>query len=441
MKKDVSLTKLSEQHRLKYLTIAFLFATLFTAPAFGQAPTENEMNIKQSLFYESYKHDDFENAIVHLRWILANAPTHRKSTFNRAIKTYDGLAKATADTDAALSRAYLDTAIVLYDTAIKVYDENEVEYDLFDWKFKKGYFIQSRGRQLRNLQNDVLGYYLEAYNINKTGLQPYFITFIAQEYARRDQKQGAIDFMDEAEANYPGDATINAAFTTIRDDLFSTPEERMEYVQSLLEKEPENTKHMGELLDIYRKLDMRDDMTAMGERLLETEVTEETAILIAKVRTDNGDYAGALELYETALGMMESSEAKRNALYAMAGIEMDRGRLSQSRTLARRAIAEDANFGRAYMLIGSLYQAAVVNAGSFEPEDQAVYWLVQDYYNKAKRLDPSQATSANNRLRSLREYVPSAEKCFFKGWKDGDRYTINYGPYAWINESTTVRVP
>ena len=35
--------------------------------------------------------------------------------------------------------------------------------------------------------------------------------------------------------------------------------------------------------------------------------------------------------------------------------------------------------------------------------------------------------------------MPNAEDKFFKGWNNGNSYTVDYGCYTWISESTRVR--
>ncbi|MCH8962974.1 MAG: hypothetical protein IH820_17095, partial [Bacteroidetes bacterium] len=77
-----------------------------------------------------------------------------------------------------------------------------------------------------------------------------------------------------------------------------------------------------------------------------------------------------------------------------------------------------------------------------EREDQAVYWLVIDWYKKAKEaapLDAAVVNEANAKISVYRLYFPDGDALFFNTWKVGERYTIDYGCYSWIGETTTVK--
>ena len=79
--------------------------------------------------------------------------------------------------------------------------------------------------------------------------------------------------------------------------------------------------------------------------------------------------------------------------------------------------------------------------GSFEREDRAVYWLAADYFDRAaSRADTdTYRNQARQRASDIRRFFPTAEDKFFKNWTAGDRYTIDYGCYTWVGETTTVR--
>jgi hypothetical protein len=82
----------------------------------------------------------------------------------------------------------------------------------------------------------------------------------------------------------------------------------------------------------------------------------------------------------------------------------------------------------------------VQGCAAFEREDRAVYWLAADYYDRAAaRGSAAEAAQARSRLAQIQRYMPTAEEKFFKGWTAGDPYTIDYGCYTWIGESTRVR--
>ncbi len=77
-----------------------------------------------------------------------------------------------------------------------------------------------------------------------------------------------------------------------------------------------------------------------------------------------------------------------------------------------------------------------------EREDKAVYWLVIDWYEKAKEAAPSDdlvVREANAKISLYQPYFPDPDALFFKGWEVGKRYSIDYGCYSWTGETTTVK--
>jgi plasmid stability protein len=135
-------------------------------------------------------------------------------------------------------------------------------------------------------------------------------------------------------------------------------------------------------------------------------------------------------------------QTRKEIHYNMGLMYQEMGQLQNARTQARRALQFDANFGPAYMLIGDVYVTAVQNQGSLERRDRAVYWLALDYYERARDVDPSVASRANANIRTYRAYMPTGEDIFYElDWTVGEVFSINYGPYSWINETTRVRRP
>jgi hypothetical protein len=71
--------------------------------------------------------------------------------------------------------------------------------------------------------------------------------------------------------------------------------------------------------------------------------------------------------------------------------------------------------------------------------DKLVYQLAVEYYQLAKKIDPSVENEAIQRIKNLETLVPTQEDYFFnkKKIKDG-KVAITGGCYDWIGESITV---
>jgi hypothetical protein len=67
-------------------------------------------------------------------------------------------------------------------------------------------------------------------------------------------------------------------------------------------------------------------------------------------------------------------------------------------------------------------------------EKAAIFWVVVDYYNKARRGDDCAADAAN-KASDYKKYFPNKEDAFMEGLQEGKSYKVE----GWINETTTVR--
>ncbi len=402
-----------------------------------------------SLYYESYKNKDYASALPYLNWILECAPgfagpgKNDDRNFDRAVKAHQGLSDAAED--AEMKRAHLDTALMLYDKAVPTLQEAGAEVNENEWTFNKGRFIQKNAAILEDLQGEVGALYKAVYDAEPSQLSPlsYYVNVITADYARNDQKDVAVEFLDHVESNHGSDGDAMGIVSTWRDRLFDSPEERMSFLEDQLAKKPGDIKIIEELLDIYPELDERDKMAGMLDQMIEVSPTPKIHISAGIMKLDDGDAAGAISSFNTALEMPGGDQYAKEINFNLGNAYREQGKLSQARSAYRRALNADPSFGLALMEIANVYAEAVRDCGGskMEREDRAVYWLVADYFEKARAQDASVRNSANNNLKQYKPYFPAAEDLFFKGWKEGDSYPVDYGCYAWIGETTKVRKP
>ena len=423
-----------------FLTLAFSAYLTPSAYAQNQTRPPDSVLVKYSLFYEYYKNKDYESALPYLKWLLKNAPTFRgDKNWERAIKVYEGLAER--EEDDQKRRAYLDTALMIFDQAVDTLKKAGVKVDEFEWTLRKGHFIQSHQDDLPDLQDQVLDLYLKAFEMDPERLDSYYAKYIVAELVRRGEKDQAVAFMEKAEPYFKDEPDVIAYFDRVRNTLFTTPEERMAFLEKQLQEEPDNIEIIRELLGIYRELGMYDKVEEMAQKLAQMQPSAESYMLLAQIKRETGDNQAALSYYRKALELAKDPQVKRDIYYNMAQIYLEEGQLQKARTYARRALQLDPKFGPAYILIGDIYVTAVQQEGKYDRKDRAVFWLALDYYERAKQVDPSVAAEANQKIRTYRKYLPSVEDLFFMGLKPGDPYKIDYEPYAWINETTKVRKP
>lgn len=411
-----------------------------TAQAACEAVDDNTTIKHYTLYAEYWRNKNWNDSIPYLRWILECAPgfpSNSDRNFRRAVDVYEGLGMASENTETR--RSYLDSALYIFDVAMPKLLDIGIEASEFNWLFNKARFMQAHAQDLDDIQDDVGPLYRRSYDVQPEGMDPYYINYIIIDYIQKDLKTAAIEFMDNVESTMPDNADIATMIESWRGRLFTSPDERIAFIEEKLETDADNVELVTELFELYQEEEMRDKVYELAPRLMELDPSASTYRLMAKMRLDDGDAETAIGLYTESLDMPGGSDAAREVHFNIGIAEQELERFSRARASFRRALREDANFGRALIAIGDLYQAAVQGCGSFEREDRAVYWLATDYFDRAAARDPGSTTQARQRASSLRNLYPTAEDKFFKGWKTGDRFSIDFGCYTWIGESTTVR--
>ncbi len=435
--------KHAPQYILRVTGLALLLAMFMAGPlqpVLAQAeqdqPSEQEIATYYSLYYEDFKNANYQGALPNLRWILENAPGFPRDNdrnFKRAIEAYEGLAEEDA--------SYLDSAMVVFEEVVPTLREAGVEVDEQSWLINKGRFIQTHSAYFSDAQSLAAEAYMEAYELDPENLGAYYVNYLVSDYNSRSDKQATLDFMEEVEQTHGDDPEVVEYIARVRDSLFDTPEERIAFLETQLDRNPEDVEIISELFDLYMSTGNRQQAGVLSERLLQAQPTARSYEMIARMRLEDGQAQEAFNLYERALEMPDVEGRERDIYFNMGIAQQQMGRLSNARTYFRRALDVDPNFGQALIAIGDLYVTQVGNCGSFEREDRAVYWLAVDYYERAASRDSNVANQARQKARSYSNSFPSMEDIFFKGWDVGSSYNVNYGCYSWIGETTTVRRP
>ncbi|GIV61604.1 MAG: hypothetical protein KatS3mg044_0470 [Rhodothermaceae bacterium] len=423
------------------LTLTAFTLTAKAQPAEAQEkPSQQEIAIHYSLYYEEYKNGNYEAALPNLRWILKNAPGFGRNddrNFERAVEVYEKLAEA-AEAE-ALRRAYLDSALIMLDTAVPTIQGVDGNIDPYAWLIKKGNFILQHRNDLPDLVDSVAVIYRQAWELKPKETPLYYIEYIIRDYISKGDKAAAVAFMEEVEQHRADDPEVMNRLTEFRGALFTSPEERITFLEQQLEKKPDDLALISELFDLYRQAGYRDKMYEMGEKLQQMQPTARIYRMLGKMYLEDGNTEEAIRLYEQSLQLEGGRDHAREVYYNIGIAHQQEGRFSRARTAFRQALEADPNYGMALIAIGDLYVQAVQNCGTFEREDRAVYWLATDYYERARARDPQVANIATQRINSIARFYPSAEDKFFKNWNPGDSYKVDYGCYTWINETTTVR--
>lgn len=402
-----------------------------------------------SIFYDAYRADDYEKAIRFGRWIWKDMPETLEGYGGfELVKNLDRLSDIYADyaeelEDEEQKQAYLDTAEVIYEQVFENFDD----IDEYKWHFQRGRFYQSNSSAIEDGMEKAVEDYMAAYELNPEKLvgqaDGYYVRIILREMVNKEQKDEALALMEEA-TPYASDELKNN-FNDMRDDLFDTPEERIDFLTDQLEDDPENEELLTELRDIYEDEDMTEEARDINERLYEVNPNYENTKALAEIYVDNSDYEDAIDYLEEAIEKADSDNDKADLAMELSGVHLNMNNHEEARDAARNAMDYRPDWGDAYMQMASIYADAIDEcaSGDLGRRDRAVYWLVIDYLQEAKSVDSSVANRADDQIESYSSAAPRSEDIHFTDeWSEGEEITVDGSLgdcYSWIKESTEVR--
>ena len=418
-----------------------------TAQAQDSQPSQQQKAMHYSLYYENFKNDDFQSAKSDLLWVIENAPGYPKGddrNFERKFELYKGLAQQTSSDEERM--AYLDTAATVLSTAPQAMEEQGLSYEPFEWEILKGRFLQEYEDALPNLSStsleDPVTHYRKAFDLAPMEINPYYIQQVIRAHVQNGEQEEALSFANTVEQKRGDDEEVAKILSSVRNDIFGkNPQAQIAYLEEQYEANPDSVALMQELFNAYVDQGNTGNASELAPELMEEDVPAETIREIAQMRLEDGRPQEALQAFEK---MMSDTDASLTAedyfRRGQAYEQMDQ--LSKARTQFRRAIDTQSDYGRAYIAIGDLYTSAVSDCSGSElgRSDKAVYWVAVDQYQKAKEVDSSVASTANSKIETYRKYFPSQEDIFYRDdWTEDSSFTVDYGCYSWIDETTTVR--
>lgn len=171
------------------------------------------------------------------------------------------------------------------------------------------------------------------------------------------------------------------------------------------------------------------------EKLYELEPSAEAAFNMAHRCLKLDDLEKAKGYYKQAMDQETDQDLLASYYYEYGlFIYAKESALSEARTYARKALKINPNYCEANILIGDIYIAASRNFEGTNLEKSAIFWLVVDYFNKARRVGDC-TIEAGKKVSTYKKYFPNKEEAFMNDLKEGNSYKVG----GWINETTTIR--
>lgn len=442
------------------LSALTLLLLLGLAPA-AQAQTNgtsgvecsDEQNTKAqyySLYYESFKAEDYATALPNLEWILECAPafglTPGDRNIRRGIDLFAALA-ANSD-DPAEQEAYINRSLALFDDGPSMLEDAGVEANEYDWTIRKGRFIQDQPELLADEQPQVYDLYLHAFELQPDSLGDYYINYLAGERTRRaieedtpEAKAAARDFLTETLQPKADDP---AYITGLLDSLITTPREQYEFLVGKFREDAgaladEDLSMLYEMNKIPELAEQNPDLNdLLVEELLTRDPNPALLRSLGGAAMAKGNYDEAQGFYERAMEMTDDRMEKRDLNYSIAVMKQQQGQRATAVNYARAALELDSNHAESMYLIGTLIQQSV---GRGDARAAAGFWCAADQFSRAASAAANNGNSAlgadaRRAAANASSGGPNAEDYFFLGWTPGQTITASYG---WGSCSTRVR--
>ncbi len=423
-------------------------------PKFLDPANEGECLTQYSLFYEFYKQDNYADAMKHWRYVYANAPGLRKTTYTAGEKMFTKFRKEAEDP--AVKEAYLDSILQIYDARAKCYPKDEgmlkgkTARQLYlhrkDDNIARIYELTEESMAIRGNETE---YYL---------LVPYYLMNIEKYNAKEIDEKGLIEIYDkiktivdwnlennEKKKQKYQDAIDSITPThegvvdqSIKNEIQDCPSAKS-YYEPKFRETPDDISLLKKIYGTFIKMDCTDDplFLEVAERYNTLEPSVKKCRYLAGAYYKQGNEAKAFELFNSGLNQATDPEDKADIYWSMAKIERyDKKDFGTARKYAKLAAENRPGWGKPYMFIGEMYAASGARCkASNEFLGWAVSWVAVDMFAKAKKIDPSVTDKANKMIGKYAAYFPEREVLFQRDMAEGSSYTVG----CWIGATTTVR--
>jgi len=399
--------------KFKTLIVA-LGGLLFSLQAFpqnGQADgssdwKNNEVCLKNlSLYYEYYKHKNYDDAIKPWRIVYQECPESKESLYAYGVNMYHYFIEK--EKDPAVRAALADTMMMIYDKRIEYFPA------------KKGDILGRKGVDLlRYRRQDGIEYIQQGYNILKSSIEiegkksnPVILTtyisagitlFMNGELDNESVIKDYItasDIIDGLLARRPTSRVKQAKEaidTNIKESNVLTCEAINKIFKPKYEENKEDKKFLmlitGFMSDAGCELE--PFYATAAEQLYILDPSSEAAYNLGRLFFKKDDYQKAKSYYIEAIERTEDAELKANYYYELGVIAQQYlNSPQQAVQYGFEAIKYKPDFGEPYILVGTSYAAGSSNfTDNFEKK--TAYWVAVDMFNKAKVMDPSIADKA-----------------------------------------------
>lgn len=443
---------------MNFKKVLFLGAALcLSTLTFAQeqaADCETDFSIYREAFKQWDGKTSSANPIMIKSWrnVFLNCPSMKERTHIDGAKIVNN-ALIRGTKDAALKEKYIDTLIMVYNTRIQYFPNSQKGANqIGNIKGRMGLDLMafpSRLEQAYEALKEAVS--IDGENSNYAFIDGYFSSVIQMVKAGKLDESEIIEeyskLMDIVDANIKkftdlgNEKQLNnylATKTNLEGGVqpYANCEDLVRIYQKKFDADPDNVELLNKIASVLsaRNCDKSDLYLAVAIKLHKLNPSPESAYFIGKRYLSDQEYSKATSYLLEATKSQDAKSAQQAYKY-LAQIMLKEGKGEQGRSYAKKAIELDKTDGEPYMIIGYLYASSNKECNANPLHAKAVFWAAVDKFQKAKEVDPSMASKANEMIKEYSKLFPTSEDAFFYNVFEGDTYEVE----CWINETTKAR--
>ena len=418
----------------------------------GQDSLNTLKNI--SVYTEYVKINNFKDAFASWKAVFDEAPWAQVGTYTNGAKMLRHL--IANEKDAAKQKEYFELLMKVHDQRIQYLDKLNT---LTRTKTTEGDIIATKAHDYLSMGGrDMATAYLlfaRAIELEKQN-NPYYVlqefVDVSARKLKEDPEHKEQFIQDYLNASAIADDAFKAAqkekvkanYKTAKDNIdaffinsgVATCENLQAIYAPKVEANKTDLEYLKKVITVMGMLGCKEAEAyfAASEAAHAIEPTAATAIGCGYMYYKKGDIEKCLNYFDQAIVLEQDPIKKADYLYSAATILFSQKQLSKAKQYARKAIENNAEYGKPYILIAQMY-ATSPNWTDEAALNKCTFFAVIDKLQKAKSVDPSCAEEANKLIGTYSAYTPKDEDLFFIGLKKGDSVSIG----GWIGETTTIR--
>jgi tetratricopeptide (TPR) repeat protein len=408
----------------------------------GQDSIECMRNL--SLYREYVKQNDYQTALPFWRKAFNGCPQSFKSIYLDGVKMYRDFIEK--EKDPLVQSKLVDTLMLIYETRIRYFNQKD------EVRARQGIdLLRYKRDDLKEVQR-AYGHLKESVDLaGDESSEAAIATFMSASMSLfQNQKLPAgdliADFLSATEilntkiANSPADTMLIPLQENLTRNFVQMPgirnEDLLSSIDVLFKEKPNDPKLLKVIVAVLeaKKLTEEPLWSSAAKNLFSQYPSADLASKIAYISHKKNDSKEASNYFNQAIQLETDNSKKADYYYGLAASTDNLGNKSLARDYAQKAIDLKSDWGEPYILIAQLYTSSRdLCQGISLPN--AIYWVAVDKLNKAKQVDPSVETEANNLILNLSPHFPNKEEAFFLNIMEGDTYYVG----CWINENTKAR--